>query len=140
MNFADKLINLRKQHNLSQEELAEQLQVSRQAVSRWEQGATLPDAPNLLALSNIFAVSTDYLLRDELTEPQPATAAAAEAPLPGGMSKEKKKYLFLAIIWVIAAMCWMLATIISPRFNAMLIGLLNTGVAAIYIYKYATCP
>ncbi|MBQ3111439.1 MAG: helix-turn-helix transcriptional regulator, partial [Firmicutes bacterium] len=120
----------------------ERLQVSRQAVSRWEQGATLPDAPNLLALSNIFAVSTDYLLRDELTEPQPATAAAASAQtsLPGGMSKEKKKYLFLAIIWVIAAMCWLIATIISPRFNAMLIGLLNTGVAAIYIYKYATCP
>ena len=51
---------LRKARKLSQEELADRLGVSRQAISRWELGATLPDVPNLLKLSDLFGVSTDY--------------------------------------------------------------------------------
>ena len=59
---ADKLIELRKNKGLSQEELAEQLGVSRQAVSNWERGETLPDTKQLIALSNIYDVSVDELL------------------------------------------------------------------------------
>ena len=68
MTFAEKLYRLRRKSGLSQEELAEKLQISRQAVSRWEMGSTLPDAKNLLQLSDLFAVSVDYLLRDEMEE------------------------------------------------------------------------
>ena len=65
MRLSEKLVSLRKKNGLSQEELAERLDVSRQAISRWEGGAALPDASNILRLSKIFGVSTDYLLNDE---------------------------------------------------------------------------
>ena len=65
MKFYEKLTTLRKGAGMSQEELAEKLEVSRQAVSRWEAGNTLPDAGNLLRLSDLFSVSVDALLRDE---------------------------------------------------------------------------
>ena len=65
MTFGEKLLMLRKQKNFSQEELAEKIGVSRQAVSRWESGETMPDSPNLLQISNLFCVSADYLLRDD---------------------------------------------------------------------------
>jgi transcriptional regulator with XRE-family HTH domain len=69
MTFNEKLLSLRKKAGLSQEDLAEKLDVSRQAVSRWETGETLPDAKNLLELSSIFETSIDYLLRDEMDFP-----------------------------------------------------------------------
>ena len=65
MRFSEKLVMLRKDAGLSQEQLAEKLNISRQAVSRWESGTAMPDATNLLSLSNLFAVSVDQLLRDE---------------------------------------------------------------------------
>ena len=65
MKLADKIVTLRKQLNLSQEELAERLNVSRQAVSRWEVGSALPDASNVLQLSRTFGVTADFLLNDD---------------------------------------------------------------------------
>ena len=65
MKFHEKLIKLRKSKGLSQEELAEMLNVSRQAISRWELESTLPDVPNLIRISEIFGVSTDYLVHDD---------------------------------------------------------------------------
>lgn len=65
MKFEEKLIRLRKARGFSQEELAEKLEVSRQAVSRWELGSTLPDIPNLVQLCELFGVTTDYLVREE---------------------------------------------------------------------------
>lgn len=64
MNFGDKLYNLRVKFDYSQEALAEQLGVSRQAVSKWELGTTLPDTEKLIAISEFFNVSADYLLKD----------------------------------------------------------------------------
>ncbi|MBD5541392.1 MAG: helix-turn-helix transcriptional regulator [Lachnospiraceae bacterium] len=66
MNFAEKLSNLRIQNGYSQEGLAEKLYVSRQAVSKWEVGATLPETDKLIAISNFFHVSIDYLLKDNV--------------------------------------------------------------------------
>ena len=65
MGLNDRIVELRKRRGMSQEELAERLNVSRQAVSRWETGTAMPDAANLLQLSRIFGVSTDYLLGAE---------------------------------------------------------------------------
>ena len=64
MNLAEKISKLRKKAGLSQEELAERLDVSRQAVSKWEIGESRPDIEKILALSELFLVSTDYLLKD----------------------------------------------------------------------------
>lgn len=65
MILAEKIIYLRKQKNWSQEELAEQLEISRQSVSKWESGASIPELDKIIGLSNIFNISTDYLLKDE---------------------------------------------------------------------------
>lgn len=65
MTFGEKLYRLRKERGWSQEALAQEMDVSRQAVSRWELGEVVPDTANILAVSRIFGVSTDYLLRDD---------------------------------------------------------------------------
>ena len=65
MKLSDKIIGLRKSSGMSQEALAEKLNVSRQAVSRWESGTAMPDANNILQLSKLFDVTTDYLLNDD---------------------------------------------------------------------------
>lgn len=65
MILADKIIELRKKSGLSQEELAEKMNVSRQSVSKWEGAQSIPDLDKILALSKIFGVSTDYLLKDD---------------------------------------------------------------------------
>lgn len=66
MIFADKLIELRKKSGWSQEELAEQMNVTRQSVSKWEGAQSVPDLEKIIQLSKLFGVSTDYLLKDEI--------------------------------------------------------------------------
>ena len=68
MIFADKLIQLRKKAGWSQEELAEQMGVTRQSVSKWEGAQSVPDLEKIIHLSALFGVSTDYLLKDEIEE------------------------------------------------------------------------
>ena len=65
MALGDKLSKLRKENNFTQEQLASVLGVSRQAISKWENNQGFPETEKLLQLSNIFEVSTDYLLKDE---------------------------------------------------------------------------
>lgn len=68
MILADKIIRLRKKNGWSQEELADKMNVSRQAVSKWEAAQTTPDLEKILQLGNLFGVTTDYLLKDELVD------------------------------------------------------------------------
>ena len=68
MIFADKLIQLRKKAGWSQEELASQMNVSRQSVSKWEGAQSVPDLDKIVRLSKLFGVSTDYLLKDEIED------------------------------------------------------------------------
>ena len=65
MILAEKIMEERKKNGWSQEELAEKLSVSRQAVSKWESAQSIPDLQRVIQLSEIFGVSTDYLLKDE---------------------------------------------------------------------------
>ncbi len=64
MTFAEKLYTLRTQYGYSQEALAEKLNVSRQAISKWELGTTLPETDKMIVISDFFDVSIDYLLKD----------------------------------------------------------------------------
>lgn len=66
MKFSEKLQRLRKKQGWTQEELAAKIAVSRQALSKWESGTATPDTENILQISKLFDVSTDYLLNDEL--------------------------------------------------------------------------
>ena len=66
MTFGEKLKFLRKQKGFSQERLSQQLTVSRQAISKWELGESLPDTENVIQLSKLFSVSIDFLLNDNI--------------------------------------------------------------------------
>ena len=79
MIFADKLIDLRKKNGWSQEELAEKLNVSRQAVSKWEGAQSVPDMSRIIQLSELFGVSTDYLLKDNLEQAEPSGESSEES-------------------------------------------------------------
>lgn len=68
MILADKLIQLRKKSGMSQEELAEKMNVSRQAVSKWESAQSIPDLDKILQLSGLYGVTTDYLLKDSVED------------------------------------------------------------------------
>ena len=82
MILADKIINERKKNGWSQEDLAEKLSVSRQAISKWESAQATPDLSKVILLAELFGVSTDYLLKDEI-EPEDA-APLKETTEPGG--------------------------------------------------------
>ena len=84
MKLSEKIVRLRKARGMSQEALAEQLDVSRQAVSRWEVGSALPDAGNVLQLSRLFGVTADYLLDDEYTGEQASPAGSHSRQKNGG--------------------------------------------------------
>jgi len=72
MILADKIISLRKKLGWSQEQLAQELGVSRQSVSKWESSMSIPELDKIIMMSSLFGVSTDYLLKDELAEETPA--------------------------------------------------------------------
>lgn len=81
MILADKIITLRKKAGWSQEELASQLGVTRQSVSKWEGAQSVPDLDKVVQMSRLFGVSTDYLLKDELEEEEFVESEADETPL-----------------------------------------------------------
>ena len=75
MILADKIVDLRKKSGWSQEELAEKLNVSRQAISKWEGAQSVPDMGRIIQLSELFGVSTDYLLKDRIEKEEPEQTA-----------------------------------------------------------------
>lgn len=64
MDLADKIQKLRKEKEMTQAELAEKLLVSRQAISKWENGIVMPDIENIIAISELFSVPVDYLVKN----------------------------------------------------------------------------
>lgn len=78
--LADRIQQLRREHGLSQEQLAEKLNVSRQAVSKWESAQAQPELDKILALSELFCVTTDYLLKGSRGTPPEAGPAPARRP------------------------------------------------------------
>lgn len=92
MILADKIVTLRKRAGWSQEELAAQLGVSRQSVSKWEGAQSVPDMQKVVQMSRLFGVTTDYLLKEELGEPEPAPAES-DAPLRCVTMEQAADYL-----------------------------------------------
>lgn len=84
--FSEKLLELRRREGLSQEQLADRLGVTRQSVSKWESGAAAPELSKLVALSELFSVSVDYLVKDRLENPE----RPSEAPPPSTAKLEEQ--------------------------------------------------
>ena len=92
MILADKIIKLRKKNGWSQEELADKMNVSRQAVSKWEGAQTIPDLEKILQLGALFGVTTDYLLKDEI-EDEEWTDASDDSKIRRISVEEANRYI-----------------------------------------------
>lgn len=107
MTLDKKLFYLRKKEGMSQAEVSEKLDVSRQAVSRWESGETRPSTDNLQALCRLYHVPLDYLLNeseDEPLVPTPVTPATERGPEQEGREKGKRRIRQMMIVAVVLAM------------------------------------
>ena len=131
MILADKIITLRKKAGWSQEELASQLGVTRQSVSKWEGAQSVPDLDKVVPMSRLFGVSTDYLLKDELEEEEFVESEADEAPLRRVTMEQAARYLALRKacapkIALAVAMC-----IVSPVVIIFLSAMADAGLGSI---------
>lgn len=113
MSLAKKMIELRKQNGLSQQDLADRLGVSRQAISRWETGAVQPLADSVKSLAQVFQVSTDYLLNDDLDTPTPPPTAQPAPPQEKPKSARKHRKWLLALAALAAAAVLVLVTAVA---------------------------
>ena len=115
MAFSEKLYQLRRQSGLSQEQLAEKLNVSRQAISKWESGQSYPEAEKLLAISDYFQVSLDGLMKDEAQPPEPQETETKPEAAP----KDGREGLWLGLIacigGVLCLLVWGLLSILRPE-------------------------
>lgn len=119
MNLPEKLVLLRKQKGLTQLELAETLQVSRQAISRWEVGSAAPSTDNLKELSNLYDVSVDYLLGDDsgdISEPSDTQEKLKQNVQLG--SNKKMHLVIIALSLVLAIVIVICSTIVHLQKEA----------------------
>ena len=129
MKLEEKIAFLRKKNGWSQEELAFRLDVSRQAVSKWEMGASLPDLDNVLKMSELFSCSTDYLLKEgEISKEKTVETNLEEKTQNEKPKKTLWKYvedLFWLIILLVYLVCsfwtgaWYITWIIFPISGAV---------------------
>ena len=138
MVLADKIIKLRKQKGWSQEELAEKVGVSRQAVSKWESAQATPDVEKILVLSELFEVSTDYLLKDgreedisEAEERKEEAKNDLEKPKRTVTESEAKNYVESRKRASVRIALATLLCILSPITMIILSGAVDTGMLKI---------
>ena len=128
IKLADRLVELRKEHKLSQEALAEKLGLSRQSISKWERAEASPDTDNLIALAEVYGVTLDELLGNnepkepkQETQPQSKKEELSAKQIKGKQNLKKSPLLFLGAIAVYAgggiilgAFWWALMWILFP--------------------------
>ena len=122
MTFGQRLYELRKEKNISQEELAELLDVSRQSISKWENDKAYPEMTRLLFMSDYFQVSLDYLMRG-VENGGDAVPAAYQAKdlldvwnnFVSNLSPGQRKWL---VLFYVLAVCALLAVIVSFIYGA----------------------
>lgn len=114
MALSEKLYALRKKSGLSQEQLAEQLNVSRQAISKWESGQSVPESEKLLTISNYFNVSLDYLMKEDDEQDDLSVDRGNDDSV---RTNDRAKWLPGIIICVGGVIClimWGLISILNP--------------------------
>lgn len=119
MKLHEKIYTLRKGQNLSQEALSEKLGVSRQSVSKWETGEATPEVSKLLALSELFGVTTDYLLKDDAEAPindAPSFENLTTPQVDFSTMPEPKKNKSAKKLAIILLICIIAFTLLLPLF------------------------
>ena len=116
MALSEKLYALRKKSGFSQEQLAEQLDVSRQAISKWESGQSMPEPDKLVSISTFFKVTTDYLMKDDAvmeTEIGNTPADNADSSTEGSQ-KTSVAGMLICSFGIICLIIWGLLTVFQP--------------------------
>lgn len=91
MEFSEKIFALRKSNDMTQEQLAEELNVSRQSISKWESGQATPELEKIIAMSRIFGVTTDYLLKPSEIDELSVKTEILEKQQQQLLDREKKR-------------------------------------------------
>ena len=103
MDFSEKLLTLRKANDLTQEQLAEKLDVSRQSISKWESGQATPELEKIVAMSTVFNVTTDYLLKSSEIDDLSVKTEMLERQQQMMLGREQKqRQVFSCIMYSIA--------------------------------------
>jgi transcriptional regulator with XRE-family HTH domain len=102
VKLEEKLISLRKEKGLSQMKLAEMMNVSRQAISRWEVGAAVPSTDNLKFLGNLYGVSLEYLLHDDAPKPNQNETPMQKRIIEKQESRRKTVFVVLMAVLAVA--------------------------------------
>jgi len=127
MKFNEKLVRLRKGHGYTQEQLAEKLEVTRQAVSRWESGDTTPEMALLVRLCEVFGVTADYLINDSIEnegdipiiKKKDEEMKRKDEEIISAALEKKHLFLFSAICFTVGAVCSLIG-IAGPTTDAQL--------------------
>ena len=141
MKLADKLVYLRKKQGLSQLKLAEMMNVSRQAISRWETGIAVPSVENLKYLGNLYNVSLDYLFNDgadklEENEKAPEEIEDGIASISDGgkrrVKKRKTKWVIVLCFLLLAVVIYISVRVGARRKSEQIKGLPNEEVDIVF--------
>lgn len=141
MTIGIKIQTLRKQRGMSQEQLAEALGVSRQAVSKWESEQSVPDIDKIIAICDFFGVTTDYILRDaELTQSQPEATEVYTYNNINETEKEdtekrKKSALLLAIAIMLYILCVIPVFLFENVLGVVLMFVMVAVATGIIVYR-----
>ncbi len=118
MTFGEKLQKLRKEKGWTQEQLASQISISRQALSKWELGTAIPDTENVVQISKLFSVSTDYLLYDEYESDDDVWATHASAQKVGSSDNNKTRVIVGVCMAGVSLLAILIIGILSSVFPA----------------------
>ena len=118
MALSERLYELRKKRGLSQEQLADQLGVSRQAVSKWESGRAVPETNTLISISTFFDVSLDYLMKEDDSAPHESPAGLMNDMLGKNTGRKKSVLGMICCIGgIICMIIWAFVSILIPSMS-----------------------
>jgi len=150
MILADKIIRLRKKNNLTQEELAEKMNVSRQAVSKWESAGAIPDLEKILQMSVLFGVTTDYLLKDEIEDEELTNDASSDSTVKKISIEEANAYMeqrkkasrriaLATLLCILSPVTLILLGILSEQPNAIVSDITAGAVGLTVLFALILC-
>ena len=134
MQFHERLYEVRKRSGMTQNDLAEKLNVSRQAVSRWELGTAKPDFENLIAISNLFEISIDYLLKGNENDVQMPACLDSEQKV----TKKPDKTNFWESLWLVTIILYVVLSLFfgmasMDMMNGLIVAAIVLAVIALLI-------
>ena len=137
MKLSEKIVKLRKSNGWSQEEFAEKLDVSRQAVSRWEVGTAQPDAMNILQLSKLFGVTADYLLNDDYeSDMDIPRLKETHGALDIKKDSVRKLSLIAALAFLLSSFIWLVLAINDMEIIYVILAVANAVISGVNLFIY----